>query len=235
MVCQDKWVIIPNAGNGQRFGEKLPKQYTCIQEKTVIEHTLSIFLEREDIHRIIVPLSEDDYYFEKLPLAQHPKVQTIQGGKTRAESVFNALLSLKSIAKPQEWVLVHDAVRPCLHERDLNALIEALQEDKVGGILATPVADTLKLGENQHIQQTVSRTNLWHALTPQLFRYQPLLDALQLCKNKGLMVTDEASAIEEAGGCPKLVSASYPNPKLTFEKDLKLIALLLTLEQEAMG
>ncbi len=233
MSHQNKWLIIPAGGSGLRFGESIPKQYLSLSGKTVLEHTLSLFLKRHDIAKVVISLAANDVYFSELAIAKHPKIQTVLGGKTRAESVINAMTWLKEFAASNDWVIVHDSVRPCLHVEDLIRLMEVLQDDDVGGILATPVSDTLKLGENNYIQQTVSRSNVWQALTPQMFRFQKLLQALLLCKEKGLTVTDEASALEAAGCNPKLVSAKHANPKLTFEKDLKLIALMLqTLNQE---
>ncbi len=222
-----QWVIIPASGIGARFSQELPKQYLKLHGKTVLEHTVALFLENHHFNKVVIAIAEHDVYFNDLPLARNPRIQVVVGGKTRAESVFNAMVCLKETAHSKDWVLVHDAVRPCLHPDDLANLIESLQEEEVGGILATPVSDTLKLGESNVISHTVSRANIWQALTPQMFRFQKLFEALLVCKEKGVTVTDEASALEMISLNPKLVNANFANPKLTFEKDLKLIAFLL--------
>ncbi|MBS0287947.1 MAG: 2-C-methyl-D-erythritol 4-phosphate cytidylyltransferase [Proteobacteria bacterium] len=231
-MTKDKWVIIPAAGNGSRFGENLPKQYYRLAGKTIIEHTLSLFTARDDIKGILVAISTQDTLFSTLPFAKHPLIKCVNGGKTRSESVLNAIHAISPEVNAKDWVLVHDAVRPCLNRRDLQNLINILSEDKVGGILAVPVTDTLKKADNKRILQTVPRTDLWQALTPQMFRCQLLYNALMLCKNKNITVTDEASAIEEAGFEAKLVNASFPNPKLTYYADKILIENLLSLDDE---
>lgn len=227
---KDKWVIIPAAGFGERFADDLPKQYHQIRDKSILEHTLSIFISRNDIKGIIVALSKSDTIFNTLAIAKHPMIRQVVGGQTRSLSVLNALNALTDEALAADWVLVHDAVRPCLHKRDLEKIIATLKNDKVGGILASPVVDTLKKANNQGILQTQPRTHLWCALTPQMFRFQLLLDALVMCQQKGITVTDEAQAIEEAGLEAKLVSGDYPNPKLTYAVDKILIDSLLKLQ-----
>ncbi len=225
------WVIIPAAGSGQRCGKAIAKQYLEFHNKTIIEHSISPFLRVDAVTEIVVALSENDSTFKQLPIANHKKIQTVVGGQTRAETVFNALTSLKDRANPQDWILVHDGARPCLHVDDLNALIDNLINEKVGGILAFPVADTLKFVRQDNIAHTVSRMHLWHALTPQMFRYQILFESLRNCLNDKIEITDEASAIEHAGFEPKIVKAQYPNPKLTHPSDFKLIALLIQQNQ----
>ncbi len=225
------WVIIPAAGSGQRFGESLAKQYLYFHNKTMIEHSISPFLRNNAVSHIVVALSENDSTFKSLALAKHKKVQTVIGGATRAETVLNALTALKHKANIQDWILVHDAARPCLHDDDLNALINNLFNEEIGGILASPVSDTIKFVQHDVIAHTVSRVNLWQALTPQMFRYQVLLDALHICLHNKIEITDEASAIEHAGFYPKMIKAQHPNPKLTYPSDIKLIALLLQQNQ----
>ncbi len=228
----NKWVIIPCAGSGQRFSQAIVKQYMIMHDKTVMEHTLLPFLERTDFKKIIIAIAQDDSFFYELPIAKHPLIEVVFGGKTRAQTVHNALLAIQSQAKADDWVLVHDAVRPCLHPQDLDLLIESLHGDEVGGLLASPVVDTLKFGESR-VQHTVSRTHLWQALTPQMFRFKLLFDAIELCRSKGLTLTDEASIMEEAGFNPKLITAKYQNPKLTFEKDKDIIAFIIGQHHEA--
>ncbi len=221
------WIILPAAGLGQRFNQTLPKQYTRIFNKTVLEHTIDLFLPQSWVEGIVVALSEEDQQFVTLPYDSTPKIKTVQGGASRAQSVENALHYLKSKAKGSDWVLVHDAVRPCLHEADLHHLLETLMTDEVGGILCSAVQDSLKWVENHTIKQTLSREQCWRALTPQMFRLDILLQALIHCRQQGIQVTDESQALEELGYHPKIVPAAYPNPKLTLASDKAYIELLL--------
>lgn len=217
-LLESIWVVLPAAGTGQRYGE-LAKQYISVADKTILEHSLAKFY---DAKKIIVALAEKDQMFATLNCANHPKIQIVIGGKTRAQSVTNALLSLKDIAMPKDWVLVHDAARPCLAMQDLNNLISNVKDDPVGGILATPVRDTLK-EDAETMLKTISREKLWQAQTPQMFRYELLLKGLA----QSLNVTDEAQAIEFLNLKPKLIAAQYPNPKLTYAQDLPYIEWLL--------
>lgn len=220
-ILEKAWVVIPAAGIGQRYGDK-PKQYLQVINQTILEHTIEKFYAAK---KIVVALSEKDAFFSTLGCASHPKVQTVIGGATRAQSVTHALVALKDTACGEDWVIVHDAVRPCLATQDLNYLVLSLKDDPVGGILATPVKDTLK-EVSDNLFKTVSRENLWQAQTPQMFRYELLLKALA----QSLNVTDEAQAIEILGLKPQVVAAQYPNPKLTYAEDLPYIEWLLKCE-----
>lgn len=226
------WVIIPASGLGTRFSEKMPKQYISLLGKTIIEHTLNLFIQLPWVQKMVIPIAIDDSKFNQLPISLNPKVQTVIGGETRAASVHNAMRYLQDKAKPNDWILVHDAVRPCLHQDDLKQLISQLQDDDVGGILATKVSDTLKLSQNHKIVQTIPRTHVWQAQTPQMFRYKVLFDALSWCQENNHNITDEASALEAVGFNPTVVQAKHLNPKLTFEQDLKLITMMLKLCQQ---
>lgn len=225
---QDYWVVIPAAGMGSRFSSEIPKQYIKIHHKTVLEHTLSLFLPHNWIRKIVVTLSSDDLFFKQLPISHHPKVTCVIGGDSRQDSVSNALSYLKTVAQNEDWVLVHDAVRPCLHQKDLSSLLFHLKEENVGGILAAPVHDTIKFVVEKEITQTVNRENLWHALTPQMFRLGVLTEAYNQSKEFNAALTDDASAIEQIGLMPKVVRAQYPNPKLTYERDFAILSMLLT-------
>lgn len=226
------WVIIPAAGVGSRFGKTFPKQYLKIGEKTVIEHTISLFLSLDWITKIVIVLSPDDTFFSQLPLYGHSKLVCVPGAEERMDSVLNALNHLETIVKKQDWILVHDAVRPCLHPKDLRSLVTDLQDDRVGGILATPVQDTLKyLDEKQNITHTVERTNLWQAQTPQMFRFELLINAYRHSKKLGLKLTDDASAVEQLAIHPKVVKSEHPNPKLTLARDLPFVRALLTSQE----
>jgi 2-C-methyl-D-erythritol 4-phosphate cytidylyltransferase len=163
-----------------------------------------------------------------LAVASTKPLITVTGGGQRYHSVFNALRQLAINALEQDWVLVHDAVRPCLTRQDLDRLIAALKDDPIGGILATPVRDTLKRGNiDGRIAETVDRTELWHALTPQMFRFEVLYTALQTALANLDLVTDEASAVERAGLHPRLIEGQGDNIKITRPEDLALAERIL--------
>ena len=225
---QNIWVIIPAAGVGRRMGTDTPKQYLLLNEKTVIENTLEVFNTHDSIFEIVVAVSKEDEYWPSLDLNLSKPLHKVNGGTERCDSVLNGLKFLEDKAENNDWVLVHDAARPCLRKEDLTLLLETLQEHEVGGILAVPVRDTMKrsIGENI-IKETVERENLWHALTPQMFRYGLLKDALVSALNNNEVITDEASAIELAGYQPVLVEGHADNLKITRPEDLALAAFFL--------
>ncbi len=221
------WVVIPAAGVGNRFSQERPKQYWTVHNKAILQHTVDLFLAQDWLSGVVVAVAEADPHIKQLPLYRDPRVMMVHGGATRAQSVLAALKHLQSHAKPQDWMLVHDAVRPCLDERDLLSLRQ-LSQDPVGGILATPAADTLKRVNLQYeIQQTLNREQIWLAQTPQMFRFDLLLKALVSAMQANISITDEASAIEALGCCPRVVQAHFPNPKLTYAADLATIESLL--------
>lgn len=218
--------IVPAAGSGMRMKATLPKQYLRIGGKTVLEYTLSTLLHCSHIDRIIVVLSDSDRYFSTLPVAHHPKITSVIGGKTRAESVLAGLQNVKD----SEWALVHDAARPCVTEEDIEKLIDIVLRTNQGGILAVPIVDTVKQAEKtaQHrIEKTLDRTFLWYAVTPQLFLAKELKTSLEKAIKKRLNITDEAAAIEYNGGKPLLVSGRRDNIKITQPEDLSLVTFYL--------
>ena len=216
------WVVIPAAGVGARVGADLPKQYISIHGKTILEHTLDCFLQREDIAGIVVAIASDDGYWQGLTVHQHERVLTAPGGAERFQSVTNALQLLKEHAVAADWVMVHDAARPCLHQDAIDRLIKELKTHSTGGILAMPCRDTVKRADaNQQIVETVEREQLWHAQTPQMFRYRLLLSALNDVVAKSSVVTDEAMAIELLGKQPLLIQGHHENLKITHKDDLK--------------
>jgi 2-C-methyl-D-erythritol 4-phosphate cytidylyltransferase len=219
-------VVVPAAGIGKRMGSVVPKQYLPIAGKTIIEHTLGNLLAHPQIARVIVVLHRNDDYFAKLSIATSPFITTVIGGEERSDSVLAGL----SIVDPsEEWVLVHDAARPCLHPDDLSALLKLAEQGRVGGILACPVRDTMKRSNSQHcVEKTESRDNLWHALTPQFFPLKTLYKALSDAKTRNLEITDEASALEQFGGTVKIVSGRSSNIKVTQNEDLLLASFYLT-------
>src|SRR6185437_9908269 len=168
-------------GSGVRMGSSIPKQYLSLAGCTVIERVVDVLLAEPAIAGVTVAVAADDPYWKRyLPGAWPKPVRVASGGETRAQSVLNALLALSEELQEQDWVLVHDAARPCLHPRDLARLLQAVGDDPVGGVLATPVADTLKkVDEDRLVVSTADRTDLWRAFTPQMFRYGLLRQALQ--------------------------------------------------------
>ena len=223
------WVAIPAAGVGKRVGADIPKQYLRIHDKTILEHTLDCFLGRADIAGIAIAIAADDGYWPELKLAQHEKIIVAQGGVERFNSVCNALLALADRAGTDDWVLVHDAARPCLSQKAIDRLINELGQHEVGGILGLPCRDTMKrANDDNEIVATVERVNLWHAQTPQMFRYEKLLYALQQVVEKNAMVTDEAMAIELQGFHPKLVEGHHENIKITHKDDLEQAKIYLS-------
>ncbi|WP_165312274.1 2-C-methyl-D-erythritol 4-phosphate cytidylyltransferase [Vibrio ziniensis] len=224
--------VVPAAGVGSRMQADRPKQYLKLLGKTVLEHTVSKLLAHPRVSKVVVAVSETDPYFSTLALANHPQVIRVNGGKERADSVLSAL---NYICKHEvsDWVLVHDAARPCFTEQDVSRLIESAQIHSVGAILAAPVRDTMKRSnQQQNIDHTVERVNLWHALTPQMFRTVPLRDALidgLACKAN---ITDEASAFERLNLSPALVNGRADNIKITQPEDLALAEFYLSRNKE---
>lgn len=225
------WVVIPAAGIGTRMRADRPKQYLQIHQKTVIEHTLSVFINMPEIKGIVVSLAEHDGYWPKLPVAQHDKIIEAPGGLERCHSVLNGLSELNDMADDNDWALVHDAARPCLLATDVRHLIKECESNNTGGILALPVRDTMKRSGSQgEIIDTVEREGLWHALTPQMFRLGELREALAKAVNTQELVTDEAQAMERAGQKPLLVEANPANLKITRPADLELATFYLNSE-----
>ena len=221
------WAVVPAAGVGRRMGSQVPKQYLEINGEAVLERTLKRLLSVECLSGITVALGSEDEYWPDLPSSRDPRVRVAPGGNERADSVLSALHSLKSIAAPEDWVLVHDAARPCITQGDILKLIKALEHDHVGGILAIPVSDTLKTVENELITGSPDRRLVWRALTPQMFRYGVLTQALEDAALKSKAVTDESSAVEMTGHLPKVVEGRTDNIKITQPEDLKLAAYFL--------
>lgn len=223
------WVVIPAAGSGQRFGARTPKQYLELEGRPLLGHVLDVFFRASSIDGLVLATAlGDERWRALLPDSPPYPVLNAPGGATRAESVLSALDELAERAAPDDWVLVHDAARPCLSGGDLARLIETLQTDPVGGLLAAPVVDTLKEGDaSGRVKATRGRDNLWRALTPQMFRFRLLRGALKGALAAGVAVTDEASAVEWAGHRPRLVSGGVDNLKVTRPHDLPLAAAIL--------
>jgi 2-C-methyl-D-erythritol 4-phosphate cytidylyltransferase len=229
------WVIIPAAGVGSRMQADRPKQYLQLSEKTVIEHTLEKLLKYTAFKALYVGLSVTDPYWETLPLNQNRNIHTYEGGSERAYTVLNGLLALAHKAQPNDWVLVHDVARPCISLHDIHTLVTQLQGHPVGGILGVPVTDTVKRVECGQIVDTIDRSTLWRAYTPQMFRYQTLLNALEKGLKEGLAITDEASAIEADGLIPEMVKGSVENIKITQPGDIELAEFYLSKQENTIS
>jgi len=216
------WVVIPAAGVGARMRADRPKQYLPLDGRTLIEHTLDCFLGQPGLLGLVVCLSADDGWWPQLACAADPRITRAEGGRERADSVLNGLHALTALgAAEQDWVLVHDAARPNLAQSDLRKLLHTLQDDPVGGLLAVPVRDTLKLaGPDGRVSATPDRSLFWQAYTPQMFRLGALCDALAAALAAGATITDEASAMEWAGQAPCLVEGRSDNIKVTRPEDL---------------
>ncbi len=234
MCTASYWAVIPAAGVGRRMAAERPKQYLKIQDKCLLEYALERFCRHPKIRGVVVALAENDPHWHTLTISEHEKIKTCTGGKERCHSVLHALQLLQSLGMQDDWVLVHDAARPCLREEDINTLIRETGEHEVGGVLAVPVRDTMKrAAANGEITQTVSRENLWHALTPQMFRLDQLQRALSAALAEGLHVTDEAQALEALGLRPRLIQGHPENIKVTLQSDLALAEWFLAKQERA--
>jgi len=219
-------VIIPAAGVGLRMGEPVPKQYQEIAGKQVLEHTIAKFLVMHPGQMIVVVSAQDELY-KQLPSIRGCRV--VIGGLLRSDSVAAGMHNLE--LAPDDWVMVHDAVRPCFRPADVLDLCEKVQDHEVGGLLGMPVADTIKKVVGDIVTGTVDRTQLWQAQTPQMFRYSVLDEALKPSQaNIRAMMTDEASAVEAAGYKPLMVAGHSDNIKITTPDDLILASYYLSRE-----
>ena len=206
------------------MGSELPKQYLPLLGKPLIHHTLSVFSVHPAIERIFVVLSPEDTHWIA---CDSEKITVLHcGGETRAETVLNGLNAISDLVNERDWVLVHDAARPCLSRELLDRLLNELEHDAVGGLLAVPVADTLKrAGKDQRVDHTEPREGLWRAQTPQMFPHGLLRKALQAMGTDA--PTDEAQAVEFLGLAPKLVPGDGHNLKVTYPEDLAMAGLIL--------
>jgi len=215
------WGVVPAAGLGERMAGAVPKQYLPIAGEPVLSHTLQRMLGWGFLQSLVVALHAQDSWWPQLRFANDQRVQTVLGGAQRCHSVMAALELLQGQAAADDWVLVHDAARPCIRAEDVEKLRCDLADDPVGGILAVAIAETVKqAGRNGRVEKTLPRDGLWLAQTPQMFRYQLLFDALQSALDSGHTVTDEAAAIEAAGLQPRLVAGAASNVKITLPADL---------------
>jgi 2-C-methyl-D-erythritol 4-phosphate cytidylyltransferase len=222
------WGVIPAAGTGSRMAARTPKQYLKVAGATLLEHSLRALLACERLAGVVVALHPEDEWAEGVSLLADSRVVRVAGGAQRSDSVQAALGAVLARGDLEDWVLVHDAARPCLQGADLSRLLEQVLDSGVGGILAQPVVDTVKqAGANGRVLRTLDRSSLWRAQTPQMFRLGQLYAALQAARENGLAVSDEAFAMELAGHAVQLVTGSGRNLKVTVPEDLQLAAWYL--------
>lgn len=224
------WAVVPAAGLGQRMGGETPKQYLPLMGLPVITQTLMRLSRLAALEAIVVALHAEDRRWPQIPKPESPPLITVNGGDTRCQSVYNGLLALAGRAEEHDWILVHDAARPCVRVADIELLLSMLVKHDAGGLLAAKITDTVKRdggNEPPFVFETVDRSRLWRALTPQVFRYGVLRVALQRAVEAGDTVTDEAQAVERLGQRPLLVEGSADNIKITHPQDLPLAEFYL--------
>ena len=226
------FAVVPAAGVGRRMGGNIPKQYLPLAGRAVIEHTLMRITAHPRIAATVIAISPgDDYWPELASRFQSAALHVTEGGTERCHSVLNALEYLTTLAHEQDWVLVHDAARPCIRAADIERLVHTLLDHPIGGLLGLPLTDTVKRADaRDEVLQTVSREGLWRALTPQMFRLGPLREALRDALAADRLVTDEAAAMELAGHRPRMVEGQADNIKITRPGDLALAELYLQLQ-----
>nr|VFJ58283.1 MAG: 2-C-methyl-D-erythritol 4-phosphate cytidylyltransferase [Candidatus Kentron sp. FW] len=221
------WAIVPAAGIGRRMETSIPKQYLPLNGRPVLEHTLLRLASHPNLRAIVVAIAPHDQWWPTLNPDTGLPILSVPGGDERCHSVLNGLDRLSRDpeigARQDDWVLVHDAVRPCVRNTDIQHLVTRLSDHPVGGLLGIPVRDTIKhAGPGGDIIKTVDRQGLWHALTPQLFRLGKLSQALTHCIGRGILVTDEAQAMELNHHSPRMVEGHGDNIKITRPHDLAL-------------
>jgi len=221
------WAVIPAAGVGARMAADRHKQYLQLGGRSILEHSLGCFLDHPGLKGLVVSVACDDPFWPSLQCVADPRIVRVDGGRERADSVLNALLHLHAQgASDDDWVLVHDAARPNLSREDLDKLLSELADDPVGGLLAVPARDTLKrVNKNGRVVETVDRSLIWQAYTPQMFRLGMLHRALADSLVADATVTDESSAMEWAGLAPRLIEGRSDNIKVTRPEDLEWLRL----------
>lgn len=225
------WAIVPAAGFGHRLGAPVPKQFLELGGRTVLEHTLESLWSIAKLEGLVLVSHGHPALASILERYAEHKLIRAPGGAERCHSVLNGLAALEELADDDDWVLVHDAARPCVRQHDVHLLINKLATHEAGGLLGTPVRDTMKRVDGQRrVSATVERTDLWHALTPQMFRYGLLKKSLETALADGYEVTDEASAMEHAGYRPQMVEGHADNIKITQFEDLELASFFLQLQ-----
>ena len=226
------FLVLPAAGNGSRMQAELPKQYLRLAGRSLLQHSLERLGSLPEFERISVAIADGDAAWPAVVAALRPELAgrllTASGGTERARSVHNALAALAPHAEADDWVLVHDAVRPCIHPADVRKLMSELAGEEAGGLLGMPVRETLKASaDGRFVEHTVDRRRIWQAATPQMFRYAVLQRALQRAISTNIAVTDEAAAVEALGLPVRLVAGRADNLKITYPGDLQLAGAIL--------
>lgn len=221
-------VILTAAGSGSRFGSAYPKQYTVIKGKTILEHTIDIFLSMSIVRQICVIVAKDDNYISKIVESSYKDLKKIKmmpvGGITRSNSIYNCLSNLD--CKTNDWVMIHDVARCCTKSKDILRMFDELKQDPVGGILALPATDTIKYSNDGiFIDKTIPRSSVFQAQTPQMFRYGVIVDAMKSCDLN--MITDDASCVELSGLPVRMIMGCASNIKITFPQDIELAEIIL--------
>jgi len=222
-------LILPAAGSGQRFGAGIPKQHARILHQSLLEWTLAAWQAIPISGHKLLAIAADDSVSRELA-ASFSDVEVIHGGRERADTVLAALMHLRLRAEPEDWVMVHDVARPCVENKDVEQLLQTCQQTQVGAILARPLTDTIKKIDNHGRVTTLDRSALWAAQTPQCFKVGDLISALEQAKERGLAITDEASAIEAMGWPVNIVTGSERNIKVTHPADAALVEYFLKLD-----
>lgn len=222
------WAIVPAAGTGSRSGSDIPKQYQSIAGKPMLHHVLDVLCEHLDIDGIILALSNDDARWQGVTMWRNKLLRTCVGGIERSDSVLLAINALADVLSKDDFVLVHDAARPCLRFEDLHQLIQLASTHPVGALLACKIKDTVKRSDSSaQVEGTIDRRLLWRAFTPQMFPAKSLQRALQHAKQEGVAVTDESCAMERLGLSPLLVEGTDDNIKVTLASDFALAEAIL--------
>jgi len=226
------WAVVPAAGIGSRMTADKPKQYIKVAGKTVLEHSINSLLMLDVIKGVQLCIAANDKYWQELNFEHQKLLPVVPGGEQRADTVLAGLEAISHLAKDDDWIMVHDAARPCVNQSILLKLINNVLDHPVGGLLAIPVADTIKKATSMEsstvsVESTISRDSLWLAQTPQMFKYEVLKASLINAKQQQIEITDEASAIEQAGYRPLIVSGHRSNIKLTYQEDLDWVECFL--------
>lgn len=225
------WAVVPAAGQGKRLGSAIPKQYLAIAGAPVLTHTLNRLAAVEQIDAIFVGIAEADRHWQQLVHSHRTRVACYTGGQSRAETVWLGIQALQECASDDDWVLVHDAARPCVQVEDIHALISAVVPSLSGGLLAVPITDTIKTAnKDSTAAQTMDRTKLWRAQTPQLFQFSVLYGALKAASHDFESISDESTAVEKLGLHPLLVQCTQRNIKITNSEDLQLAEIILSMQ-----
>ena len=228
--------MVPAAGGGARLQADRPKQYVPLLGRPILQHTLERLCHYPSLRGLLVGIAADDPYWPAMALQMPKLLGSYTGGAQRAQTVLNGLRALAPHAAADDWVMVHDAARPCVRHTDIDALLAAVTGHADGGLLAAPLGDTLKRADRGGcVEATLSRTGLWQAFTPQVFRLAALQAALEAALSAGVEITDEASAMEYTGARPRLVHGAADNIKITHPGDLALAELYLRAQERELS